>query len=160
MAGIKEMVEDMTVNPVGKTINVTTEVDGMTIEQEIHPRGTHNNRCIRLNVSGMIKIGRRLNLMVLITVMLTLSRGVGTPGTAPEEIRGPVDNGNKGKEKERRRINIHMLRSPRERTGARARTRMEAITRRPEDGHLNIKMTMTIGAHGRAASFTSPIYRR
>ena len=156
---MKEKVEDMRANTVGKTISVMTEVDGKTINPAMHPHGTHNNQCTRLNVSGMMKIGRRLNLMALITVVLTLGRVVGTPGTAPVEIHGPVDNGNKGKEKERRRINIHMLRSPRERIGARARTRTEAITRRPKDGHLNLKTTMTIGANGRAASSTSPICR-
>ena len=157
---MKEKVEDMRANTVGETISVMTEVDGKTISPAMHPRGTHNNQCTRLNVNGMMEIGKRLNTTALITVMLTLGRVVGTLGMDLVGTHGPVDNGNKGKEKERRRINIHMLRSPRERIGAGARTGTEAITRRPKDGHLNLKTTMMIGANGRAASSTSPICRR
>ena len=154
---MKEMVGGMRNNTVGKTISVMTEVDGRATSLAMHLHGTHSNRCIRLTVDGMMENGKRLHMTALITVVLTLGRAVGTLGMGLMGTRGPVDNGNEGKEKGRREINIPLLRSPKERTEARARTGTETITRRPRGGHL--KTTMKIGAHGRAASSTSPICR-
>ena len=154
---MKEMVEDTRKDMVGKTIGVMTEVDGKATSLAMHLHGTHSNRCIRLTVDGMMENGKRLHMTALITVVLTLGRAVGTLGMDLMGTHGPVDNGNEGKEKGRREINILLLTSPRERTGARARTGTETITRRPRGGHL--ETTMKIGAHGRAASFISPICR-
>ena len=156
---MKEKVEDMTANPVGKTISVMTEVDGKTISPAMHLHGTHSNRCIRLTVDGMMENGKRLHTTALITVVLTPGRAVGTLGMDLVGTRGPMDIGHEGKEKGRRETNILLLMSPRERPRARARTGTETITRSPPRGG-HPKMTMMIGAHGRAVSSTSPICRR
>ena len=154
---MKEKVEDMRANAVGETISVMTEVDGKTISPAMHLHGTHSNRCIRLTVDGMMENGNRLHTTAIITIVLTPGRAVGTLGMGLMGARGPMDNGNEGKEKGRREINILLLMSPKERTGARARTGTETITSSPpRDGHP--KTTMMIGAlNGRA---TSSICRR
>ena len=154
---MKEMVEDMRNDMVGKTIGVMTELDGKATSLAMHLHGTHSNRCIRLTVDGMMENGNRLHTTAIITIVLTPGRAVGTLGMGLMGARGPMDNGNEGKEKGRREINILLLTSPRERPRARAITGTETITRRPRGGHL--KMTTKIGAHGRAASSTSPICR-
>ena len=108
---MKEKVEDMRANTVGETISVMTEVDGKTISLAMHLHGTHSNRCIRLTVDGMMENWKRLHMTALITVVPTLGRAVGTLGMDLMGTRGPVDNGNEGKEKNR--ANLKLLRQAR-----------------------------------------------
>ena len=154
---MKEKVEDTINDTVGKTINVITRADGKAISMTMHLHGIHSNRCIRPTVNNMAENGNRLSKAAIMAAMPTPGRPAGTPGMDQMGIHGPVNNSHEEKGKRKREINIIMPMTPRERTRGRARTGTETITRRPRGGHL--KTTMKIGAHGRAASSTSPICR-